>query len=330
MSFEIERRVAVEAVLLACKLSKNVQSQHLSNSVIQKEDKTPVTVADFGGQALVSAHLAASFPDDRLVGEESASLLNQKKNEDLKKQVFSQVRRFNDALSENDILRAIERGHHESTLRARFWTLDPIDGTKGFVRGDQYAVALALIKDGQVVLGVLGCPNLPFDISGPNGLLGSMFIAVRGEGAVMRGLDDPTENRISVSDVTNTEQARFCESFESAHSSHSDTARIASILGIIEPPVRMDSQAKYGVVARGDASIFMRLPAQKSYLEKIWDHAAGSIIMEEAGGKVTDLDGNPLDFTVGNRLKKNRGILATNGPLHNPLLKAIHQVTKDQ
>jgi 3'(2'), 5'-bisphosphate nucleotidase len=59
-------------------------------------------------------------------------------------------------------------------------------------------------------------------------------------------------------------------------------------------------------------------------VEKIWDHAAGALIVEEAGGKVTDLDGNLLDFSHGARLGSNRGILATNGPIHNALLSAIH------
>ena len=46
--------------------------------------------------------------------------------------------------------------------RERFWTLDPIDGTKGFLRGEQYAVALALIEGGEVVVAALACPNLDF------------------------------------------------------------------------------------------------------------------------------------------------------------------------
>ena len=63
------------------------------------------------------------------------------------------------------------------------WTLDPIDGTKGFLRGGQYAVCVALIVDSQVQLGVIGCPNLPMDASKPHGPLGCLFVAVRGHGA---------------------------------------------------------------------------------------------------------------------------------------------------
>ena len=66
-----------------------------------------------------------------------------------------------------------------------FWCLDPIDGTKGFLRGGQYAVCLALVVDSVVEIGVIGCPNLPFaDVAAlatPGE--GSIFVAVRGQGS---------------------------------------------------------------------------------------------------------------------------------------------------
>ena len=102
--------------------------------------------------------------------------------------------------------------------------------------------------------------------------------------------------------------------------------KISSVLGITNPPLRLDSQVKYAAIARGDASIYFRLPRQKDYLEKIWDHAAGAIIVEEAGGKVTDFYGQPIDFSAGKRLRNNRGIIATNGHLHRKVLEAISHV----
>lgn len=63
------------------------------------------------------------------------------------------------------------------------WALDPIDGTKGFLRGGQYAVCLGLLVDGKVVVGVMGCPNLPVDVSKPEGEKGVLFVAVEGQGA---------------------------------------------------------------------------------------------------------------------------------------------------
>ena len=72
---------------------------------------------------------------------------------------------------------------HGRFVLVGMWTLDPIDGTKGFLRGEQYAICLALIIDGIVQLGVVGCPNLPVDHEQPDGEKGCLFIAVKNQGA---------------------------------------------------------------------------------------------------------------------------------------------------
>src|SRR5690606_2261562 len=142
---------------------------------------------------------------------------------------------------------------------------------------------LALIEQGQVVLGVLGCPNLP----GTGGSRGAVMAAVRGTGTqalplVGRGLAGAQKVQVSSNDAP--DQARFYESVESSHSDQGQSARVANLLGITAEPVRMDSQAKYAAVARGEASIYLRLPTRPDYRECIWDHAAGAIVVEEAGG----------------------------------------------
>jgi 3'(2'), 5'-bisphosphate nucleotidase len=63
------------------------------------------------------------------------------------------------------------------------WTIDPIDGTKGFLRGEQYAVCVSLIVDGEPVVGVIGCPNLPHQTNEPEGEKGWIFSAVKEQGA---------------------------------------------------------------------------------------------------------------------------------------------------
>jgi 3'(2'), 5'-bisphosphate nucleotidase len=87
----------------------------------------------------------------------------------------------------------------------------------------------------------------------------------------------------------------------------------------------MDSQCKYAAVAGGDASIYLRLPTRADYEEKIWDHAAGYLIIREAGGQVSDIHGEPLDFSQGRTLSRNKGVVATNGKLHTPVIAAIQQ-----
>jgi len=93
--------------------------------------------------------------------------------------------------------------------------------------------------------------------------------------------------------------------------------------------VRVDSQAKYALLARGEASIYLRLPTRKDYREKIWDHAAGMLIVQEAGGTVTDVDGKPLDFTAGRTLERNRGVIATGGKIHRAVVDAVGGVLAD-
>jgi 3'(2'), 5'-bisphosphate nucleotidase len=124
--------------------------------------------------------------------------------------------------------------------------------------------------------------------------------------------------------------ASFCESVESAHSSHGDAAHIAEILGVTALPLRIDSQCKYATIARGDASIYLRLPTRADYAENIWDHAAGWINVKEAGGEVTDACGNPLDFSAGRTLSRNVGVVATNGKLHDRVIAAVRQVLKSR
>ncbi len=165
--------------------------------------------------------------------------------------------------------------------KGRCWALDPIDGTKGFLRGGQYAVCLGFMVDGKVQVGVMGCPNLPHDASSPKPKegefgagdkrkdLGTLFIAVRGQGAFQRRIEGGEEQKISMRSIQSLSEASFCESVEAGHSSHGTNARIAELLGITAPSVRMDSQAKYASLSRGDGDVYLRLPVgDGSYIER--------------------------------------------------------------
>lgn len=326
MAYQAERNAAIEAVLRACQLCQTVRAALVTADTMAKKDKSPVTVADFGAQAIISHHLAALFPDDPLVGEEHAGDLENADAAELRDRVLRGVQAVAPDMTESQIVSAINRGTHPGGAKARHWCLDPIDGTKGFLRGEQYAVALALIEEGVPVLGVLGCPNLPVDARRPDGPAGCLFIAVRGEGAFIRPLAEPRERAVHVDDVAHPAEAVFCESVESGHSAHDHSAEVARRLGVTRPPYRIDSQCKYAAVARGDASIYLRLPTRAGYEEKIWDHAAGWMVINEAGGRVSDVTGKPLDFSIGRTLRENKGVVATNGNLHDQVIEAVRTV----
>jgi len=329
-------------------------------------------VGDFAAQALISTMLHHTFPSDPIVGEEDAAelRLDTAESTSLRERIVSLA---NEAISQplvdkelaewgigpgkektaEDLLDAIDRGNYEggrtgSACFASFcilftdlpstgmWCIDPIDGTKGFLRGEQYAVCLALIVDSIVQVGVIGCPNLPLDLSKPDGGRGCIFVAVRGEGAYQIPIssNSSTPLRIQIPPTTDPRTLTFLESYESSHASHSTSSTISSLLGITSSPIRMDSQAKYGCLARGDGNgaggVYMRLPVSglgptASYIEKIWDHAPGSLLVEEAGGVVSDARGVSLDFGLGRTLGKgeNWGVVAAGKDVHNKVLEAV-------
>ncbi len=314
----IKVQTAIDAVMKAMRLCEQVQSEMVSTDAIQKTDRSPVTVADFGSQALICKAIGEAFPDNPIVAEESAQAL--KENASLLERVTGYVNQFcEDAVSAETVCEWIDRGSGE--VGPNFWTLDPIDGTKGFLRHDQYAVALAHIVEGIVQLGVLGCPNLPHQLNNRDAERGCLFVAIRGEGTRLYTKTGDFIEQVHVSESVH----RFAESVESTHGDSDAHSNIANALGITESPVRIDSQAKYGIVSRGEASLYIRLPNPTfpDYRECIWDHAAGLIVVEEAGGTVTDANGTPLSFLTGKRMHENRGIVATNGKLHQHVLSAL-------
>jgi 3'(2'), 5'-bisphosphate nucleotidase len=320
-----ELRAAVEAVLPAAALCIRVQRDLARAGRLEKGDKSPVTVADFGSQALVGRVLRDRFPDDALVGEEASDALREQPA--LLAEVVGHLARSVAAPADADEVCAwIDHGAKRQH-GARYWTVDPIDGTKGFLRGEQYAVCLALMDGPQVAVGVMACPNL-----GPGGTL---YCAARGQGARALPLDGlspesltdalATAPRLQVSHTSDPTQARFAESVEKGHTSQSRSAAVAARLGLEREPLRMDSMGKYARVAQGEVDYYLRLP-KAGYTEKVWDHAAGALIVLEAGGRLTDVDGQELTWEggpAGHELSSGRGLVASNGHLHAALLSAL-------
>jgi 3'(2'), 5'-bisphosphate nucleotidase len=318
-----EVTTAIQATLMASELCQRVRRDLAGGESILKGDRSPVTIADFGSQAIICRLLKKKFPNDVIVAEEDSSELRKPNHSKILGQVAHYVGDLIPDTSPEKVCSWIDYSSH--TLPERFWTLDPIDGTKGFLRGDQYAIALALIEEGVVKLGLMACPNLYLDKNQTQGKRGCLFLAMGGKGSFQMDIQGENKQRLLVSKTKNPSEALFTESVEPDHADHLFHQRLAQKLNIVKPSLRMDSQAKYGIVARGEATLYLRVPSpsEPGYKENIWDHAGGSIIAEEAGGKVTDTLGNPLDFSSGVKMEKNHGILVTNGILHEIVLKAL-------
>ncbi len=320
---------ALEAVSTACAVSRAVQANLAQICEVTKDDRSPVTVADFAVQAIVSLSLADSLDaSDRLiVGEEDAAVLRTDEQAIVRKAVLEAVQAWRPQVTESEMLDAIDACNHDGSSDG-FWALDPIDGTKGFLRGQHYAIALGRIENGEVVTGVMGCPNLSTNQSFPLDEVdsqGVVYAASKGAGAWEFEGCNPTSSpmRILAQQYEASRPLRFCESAEKGHSNRGDSGRIIDAIGTEGDPARLDSQCKYSLVARGQADGYLRLPTSKTYVEKIWDHAAGLCIATEAGAIVSDVSGKPLDFTQGTRLENNRGVICATDGLHQRIIAAI-------
>lgn len=319
--------LAARAVRAACEVTRALQDDlSRTRDAHAKADESPVTIADFAAQAVIGTFLGEPF-----VGEEGAALLLESPG--LRERVLEAARRALPGLDEAQLVEAIQLGE-ASPSGDGFWTLDPVDGTKGFLRGGHYCVCLARIEAGTPRVAAVGCPRLgpsPGEVDGP----GALILAERdragepGRGRVfIAPLDDPTSRAAVLTPERPLDRSRIriTESVDPSHSDLELGPRLLRQAGLeAEEPLRLDSQVKYVVVARGDAHAYLRRP-REGYADSIWDHAGGSLVAELAGARVTDLDGRPLDFRWGRRLEKNRGVLVAPPALHARLLEAMRQL----
>ena len=293
-------------------------------AAMAKLGREPVTVADYGAQAVILANIAAAFPRHAVVAEEGAAHFREHAGEAGAAQI---VRLVGEALgrpaSLAEVLGWID---HRGGGPPYTWVIDPIDGTKGFLRRDQFAVAVGLLRAGRPVAGVLACPHLPVDEGDPAGPRGVLFWGGEGLGAFAERLDGGGVRPISVSGTADSRAVRVLGSVETTHGDPALLQAVIDRAGLGGGWVRLDSQVKYGAVAAGRAEVYLRPRARPDYRDCIWDHAAGTAVVEGAGGRVTDLDGRPLDFSRGVRLEGNRGVLVSNGHVHRLILEALAAV----
>ncbi len=322
-----EAKFAVDFLGEASVLARKIQDE-MVDPALEKNDRSPVTVADIAVQALLGYYLSERNPGAALIAEESSTMFAGEEGHRLVEAAAAFISSMVPGFREQSFRALLDYG--AGLEKSNYWVLDPIDGTKGFLRGDQYAVALAYIEKGEVVLGGLACPRLSETGPGEASSVekGNICIAVKGEGTYSRQEGDSDWTRTGVSRTDDPAEAVVLRSFESGHTNVSDIDRITGELGVQAAPLRVDSQVKYTLLARGKGDIYLRIPSASSpgYVEKIWDHAAGKLVVEEAGGKSSDINGNPLDFSRGRFLDQNKGVIATNGILHDKVLEAIRKI----
>lgn len=337
--WERERHVAEAAVHRAAKLTKRVLS---AVTAVSKHDASPVTVADFAAQALITGVLRSAFPRDgaAFVGEEDADVL--RRDAGLRARVYelfaaARADGGDAPASVEEMLDLIDLGGRGTGGPGRrFWVMDPVDGTATFLRGEQYAVSLALVEDGKEVVGVVAYPNLKLDDAGriressvdAHGL-GIMLSAVAGRGASIISLPSPSSALIpralpQLQAPARLADAHIVDCALNAPPARAATQQLAARLGAPFPGTDVwSSHVRYAALVVGGGHLLVRAPGSKSC---VWDHAGAQLIYAEVGGRVTDLDGKAVDFGAGRYLSNNRGLLAAHSDVHERILALAQEV----
>lgn len=308
------------ALRQAALLTRQVQAQHWADAA-HKDGREPVTLADYGAQAILGHALISAYPDDGVYSEESAGQFLELVTPERRAAIAGLAgRMLGEAVTESDLVRWLDHGRGRETWR--MWTVDPVDGTKGFVAGRRYSLAVGVAEDGLPVAGLLACPGWPSRDG-----QGALFYAQR-SAAYAESLAGGKAVRVAVRPPSGLSGVKVVESVEEEHVDHAALVRVLAAAKLNNPHVQqVDGQDKYAMVAAGEAQIYLRLPREAQPQHRIWDHLAGTALVQAAGGSVTDLNGDLLDFSRGPILTANRGmVVSPGGALHERLLEAIDRV----
>lgn len=209
------------------------------------------------------------------------------------------------------VLSEEEADDAEKRLSAeRVWIIDPIDGTAGFVKKDgDFAVQIGLAVNGEAVLGVVMLP-----------LHKRLYHAVKGKGTFIE-TDGEEKWRLRVSEITTFSEMTLA--FSRNHPSKGISAILAGFA--FENAVQRGSIGlKIGLIADRMADAYIHLSPRT----KLWDTCAPQIILEEAGGKLTDLFGEIYRYDVSD-LQNHGGIVATNGIAHDAVIERLQPILNE-
>ncbi|KAF4448496.1 3'(2'),5'-bisphosphate nucleotidase [Fusarium austroafricanum] len=340
-----ELTVAIGALQKAAQLSQSIVSNK-DKGAIEKDDLSPVTVADFAVQALLTATIKHAFPEDRVVGEEDASDLRQ--NSVLMERVWEllgRVARDEDTASLCKLPETREQmcdlidecGASSPSPAGRTWIFDPIDGTKTYLLGQLYAINMALLVDGEQAVGIVGAPNLSIDAKGPlkNEDIdptgeGCIFFGVKGHGAYIRPLHSDQPRRLSIHAAN--QEISFVTSatmVDSAMTGIHDL--VASRLNSPYPGSDLLPWVlRWAVLAMGLGNTTLWVYKKRDRYAKVWDHAGAMLLFEEAGGKITDVHGKAIDLTAGRKISKNFGFVGAPEDIHGRVLEVVREVLTEQ
>ncbi len=188
--------------------------------------------------------------------------------------------------------------------KSRVWMVDPLDGTNGFIDGNgDFAVQIGLVEEGQCVVGVVYQP-----------LTGVMYRAVLGGGTWIERPDyEPQKAMVS----SQRELGRMRLAASRSHRSPRMN-KVVTRLGVKEEVQRGSVGIKVGLIIEQQCDLYVHLSPRT----KQWDTCAPQLILTEAGGRLTDLFGHPLNYNVADVQNRN-GLVASNGAAHNTIIETL-------
>jgi 3'(2'), 5'-bisphosphate nucleotidase len=210
------------------------------------------------------------------------------------------------AFPSDAILSEEEADIMETRLEAeKVWIIDPIDGTWGFIKKDgDFGVQIGLSEHGEAVLGVVFLP-----------VHNQLFYAAKGAGAFLIDGKDAAPKRLRVSDETDFSRMNLASSRN--HRSEK-MHRIIEEFGFRQEIQRGSVGLKIGLITERIADLYIHLSPRT----KFWDSCAPQIILEEAGGRMTDLFGARLRYDL-HDVQNHNGILASNGTAHDAAVERL-------
>ncbi|MFX0103971.1 MAG: 3'(2'),5'-bisphosphate nucleotidase CysQ [Candidatus Hodarchaeota archaeon] len=300
MRFISELKTAVEIVQKATEITEWFRKKGFESFV--KSDQSPVTLADFASQIYILSELKDYFPEDKIIAEEENINYIDLKAENLIKECFDEL----ELEKIKDIRKIIA---YRGRPSERQWTVDPIDGTIGYQKGLSYAVAIGFMVNSLPKICAIAVPNYKEQAL-------FLFSAEKNQGAkVSYGNEGFSTVRVS----KNEDLSRF----RLCHSLHYDkpwVLNFAQKVGI-RNFVQIDSMAKFCMIAEGSADLYIKpIDVAHSFT---WDFMPGELLVKEAGGEVTDLNGKELKYKVEKCLWTAPGIIASNGILHKKIIKSF-------
>ena len=296
--FEKELTLAIETVKIATEITKWFSNVGFKS--FQKQDNSPVTLADYASQFFISFRISEYFPEDQIIAEETNEVNLTVNDLDMIKSCYDDLNIY------------IEMDLSPKKLKSeRQWTVDPIDGTKGFQKHLSYAIGIGLMINSKPRISIIGVPN--FSEKGT-----AIFIAEKGSGAKVSYGGQPFSS-IEASKQNTLSKSLMC------HSLHYDEPWVMKFASEIDITkfIQMDSMAKFCLIANGGADIYIKpLNKERSFS---WDFLPGTLLVSEAGGKVSDLNGNPLKFLDEKLILSTPGLIASNSHIHQEILRSMRK-----